>query len=54
MTLLIILGVALTAAVGYAFYKYKTVAGIKAELAKVDVAATADVKALVAKIKTHL
>ena len=54
MHLLIVLGLALAAAVGYAFYKYKTVAGVEAELAKIDVAASADVKALVAKIKTHL
>ena len=54
MTLLIVLGVVIAVLVGYAFYKYKTVAGVEAELAKVEADASADVKALVAKIKTHL
>lgn len=38
----------------YGFYKYKTVAGIEAELAKLEPTASADVKALATKIKSLL
>ena len=39
---------------GYAFYKYKTVAGIEAELKALEILAETDVKKVIAAIKAKL
>jgi hypothetical protein len=38
----------------YAFYKYKTVAGIEAELKAIETAGVTDVKSVIASIKAKL
>ena len=48
------LAVVAAIAVAYGFYKYKTISGIEAEISKLDATASADAKALVAKIKSIL
>jgi hypothetical protein len=41
-------------AVGFAFYKYKNLAGIKAEIAKIEAEAVVDAKVVIARLKAKL
>ena len=51
---LVILGLLAAIGFGLALHHYKTLTAVEAELAKVEATASADVKALVAKLKAVL
>ena len=54
MSIITVLALVAVVALGYALYKHLTVAGIKAEIAKLEASAVTDGKAVIAAIKAKL